>query len=616
MKIFQTLSTKSQASADGIDVQSTPVRADPADGLASAQIKVDLVIQSGETLLVAGWRSHPLELGVVLDGQPVVTRVIEIDRPDVNAHFRLPSNHRCGFVLMVDAPPQLLTIGEIRLSWAGVNQERRVSKGLKLQSSASLTLSEQAVLGPALLMHTGQLVLNSPEWRQLISKTDLTEGSCAGARGVLEGAAACDQTKDAVVVGWVVLAPGTRVWLEDPVGYAYSLDGAFRRFRQDVHDSVGNEFGHASRDAGFVSRLKGLKAGAQLSLRAMTETGVYTLSHTTCGALPLDPVGAARWLFAIGTPASDLNRRIPLVDEPMLSPLIENRLSVWDELPVVERALGKPCNQPLVSIVIPLFGRIDFVEHQLLEFIKDDWLKQNAEIIYVVDDPSIVENLNATAETLFRLYQLPFRWVWGNVNRGFSGANNLGAKYAKSQNLVFLNSDAFPKRPGWLQEMLHTLEEHPSLGAVGVRLLFGDGGIQHAGMEFHRREEMGIWVNHHPRMGLDPSLDPQKGLTVVPAVTGACMALRRSDFDRIGGWDTGYLIGDFEDSDLCLKLRAEGMSIGYLPQVELIHLERQSFKLLGQDEFRQRVVIYNAVRHQGRWGHLIAQRIEAGVDNV
>ena len=124
-------------------------------------------------------------------------------------------------------------------------------------------------------------------------------------------------------------------------------------------------------------------------------------------------------------------------------------------------------------------------------------------------------------------------------------------------------------------------------------------------MEFLRREELGIWINHHPRMGLAPTLDPHKQMTTVPAVTGACLMVRRKDFDSLAGWDTGYLIGDFEDSDLCLKLRDAGFSIGYLPDVELTHLERQSFKLLGEGDFRTYVVILNATRHQNRWQSLL-----------
>ncbi|TNF56369.1 MAG: glycosyltransferase [Burkholderiales bacterium] len=611
MKLFSSSSKRSGGQSHGFDLQATPVRIDPEITGASAQIKVDLAVMTGNMLLVAGWRTRPVEVSLQQDGQTVGTREIEIDRPDVNAHFQLSTDQRCGFVLIAESVAEDDRMPAVSLAWTGSDNKRYLSKSLSIQPDSALSASEQAVLGPALLLLSSQLPLNSAEWKQLIAKSPPADGTCHGARGHLEGAAVCDQTRDAVVVGWVVQAPGTRVWLEDQTGHAYSLEGAFRRFRQDVHDAVGNDFGHGSRDAGFLLHIKGLKAGARLKLRAVAETGLHVLSETACSALPVDPVAAARWLFAVGTPLSELKQRIAMVDQPVLTPLIDYRQSIWDELPVQRRNLGAPPQTPQASIIVPLYGRIDFVEHQMLEFAKDKWLQQNAEIIYVLDDPRLVESFNALAETLHRLYRLPFRWLWGSVNRGFSGANNLGALHAKGEHLVFLNSDAFPRRPGWVQDMLQALDQHPELGAVGARLLFGDGGIQHAGMEFQRREELGIWVNHHPRMGLDPSLDPHQGLTIVPAVTGACMALRRADFERIGGWDTGYLIGDFEDSDLCLKLRAEGMHIGYLPQVELTHLERQSFKLLGQDEFRQRVVIYNAVRHQSRWESLIEQRVDS-----
>jgi GT2 family glycosyltransferase len=108
-------------------------------------------------------------------------------------------------------------------------------------------------------------------------------------------------------------------------------------------------------------------------------------------------------------------------------------------------------------------------------------------------------------------------------------------------------------------------------------------------------------------MGLAPSLDPHNHTTTVPAVTGACLVIERDTFDAAGAWDTGYLIGDFEDSDLCLKLRANGLRVAYVPRVQLTHLERQSFKLLGQDDFRQKVVVYNAVRHQSRWADALLE---------
>lgn len=615
MKLFQN-TTKKTASTDGLDIQSAPARIDKDVADNKAKIKVDLCVVTGNNLFVAGWHTHPVELSLLLDGDTLSARKIETDRPDVNTHFQLPATVRCGFVLIVDISKLSNSLSSLVLTWVGTNQIKYFSQPLTTQKSTAISTAEKQLLGPALFLLTEHLELNSPKWKQLIAQLPVASGPCRNARGYLEGAAACDQTKDAVVVGWIVHSSEIQVWLEDQNGFAYSLDKAYRRFRQDVHEAISNDFGHASHNSGFVLHINGLNSGSVLRLKVFTENGIYTLSETTCSTLALDPVAAARWLFAVGTPLPELHQRIPLVDEPVLAPLIEHRKALWDELPVQEHTLGEIPDNPEVSVIVPLYGRVDFVEHQLIEFAKDEWLQTHAEIIYVVDDPKILEEFNKLAETLYRLYKVPFRWLWGGVNRGFSGANNLGAQSSQSPYLVFLNSDAFPQQPGWLQDLTKELEVNTNLGAIGARLVYGDGGLQHAGMQFQRRNELGIWVNHHPLMGLEPSLDPHQTLTVIPAVTGACLAMRRSDFERVGGWDTGYLIGDFEDSDLCLNLRAEGMQIGYLPSVQLTHLERQSFKLLGQDDFRQRVVIYNAVRHQTRWGTLIEKPFDQSISPV
>lgn len=143
------------------------------------------------------------------------------------------------------------------------------------------------------------------------------------------------------------------------------------------------------------------------------------------------------------------------------------------------------------------------------------------------------------------------------------------------------------------------------MGVVGPRLLFANGGLQHAGMSFEKLDTLGIWINRHPDAGLAPEFDPAREPAEVPAVTGACMLIRREVFDEIGGWDTGYLIGDFEDSDLCLMLRKHGYRVLYQPGVQLTHLERQSFTAIGQGPFKLRVTIANAVRHQERWEDML-----------
>ena len=85
-------------------------------------------------------------------------------------------------------------------------------------------------------------------------------------------------------------------------------------------------------------------------------------------------------------------------------------------------------------------------------------------------------------------------------------------------------------------------------------------------------------------------------------MTGAALCVRRPAFEAAGGFDTGFVIGDFEDSDLCLKLRAAGGEIGYEPASELFHFERQS---VSQHEGHARTMAgaYNRRRHQPENGY-------------
>jgi GT2 family glycosyltransferase len=377
--------------------------------------------------------------------------------------------------------------------------------------------------------------------------------------------------------------------------------------RQDVMDAYRVSHGDLTSNAGFLIRVDDLAVGQPVRLVTQRGEDVIVLGSTQACALPSDPVVAARWLFGLHTPRHLLAQRMANIDLPLLEPLIALQRSGQRQQPVEVRQLGQPVAQPQASVIVPLYGRLDFVEHQLIEFSRDPWVSAHAEIVYVLDDPRLVEPFAQQAPAWHRLYRLPFKWVWGSTNRGFSGANNLGAAHSRAPVLAFLNSDAFPQQPGWLQTLIAELHGNPSFGAVAPRLVFGDGSMQHAGMAFVRRDEWGIWINHHPRMGLAPSLDPHTHTTTVPAVTGACLVIERDTFDAAGAWDTGYLIGDFEDSDLCLKLRANGLRVAYVPRVQLTHLERQSFKLLGQDDFRQKVVVYNAVRHQSRWADALLE---------
>jgi GT2 family glycosyltransferase len=90
----------------------------------------------------------------------------------------------------------------------------------------------------------------------------------------------------------------------------------------------------------------------------------------------------------------------------------------------------------------------------------------------------------------------------------------------------------------------------------------------------------------------------------VLAVTGACLLVAKADFLRVGGFDEGYVQGDYEDLDLCHRLTAIGLQNWYEPGVELYHFEGTSYPTA------QRVIntLYNRWRHSQLWGGTIARR--------
>src|SRR5690606_7717458 len=145
------------------------------------------------------------------------------------------------------------------------------------------------------------------------------------------------------------------------------------------------------------------------------------------------------------------------------------------------------------------------------------------------------------------------------------------------------------------------LSRLPAHSVIGPKLIYADESLQHAGMYF-RRLEISHWQNMHYFKGYGRDLPVAQVEREVPAVTGALMVLRKADFLAVGGFTSDYVIGDYEDSDLCLKLRAKGGTCLYMPSATLFHFERQSMQ--GSDEDLGST-IYNEALHTERWNDAI-----------
>jgi GT2 family glycosyltransferase len=251
--------------------------------------------------------------------------------------------------------------------------------------------------------------------------------------------------------------------------------------------------------------------------------------------------------------------------------------------------------RPSVSLIIPLHKRIDYLEVQLGLFCGQPCL-DGAEILFVVDDPPRQQEAKTLAASAFARFGLAFALLLPDRNLGFGRASNAGLDAAAGQSVCFLNSDVFPASPDWMARLIARLSQG-DYGIVAPMLLFPDGSMQHRGMALQAMDRYAGW--HFPRhtgKGMRPE---GTGIMRVPAVTGACIVMTRRAARELGGFDEGFVIGDFEDSDLCLRAARAGLSCGVDLDVRMLHLERQS---QGADApWRMGATLYNAWRHERRW---------------
>jgi GT2 family glycosyltransferase len=238
--------------------------------------------------------------------------------------------------------------------------------------------------------------------------------------------------------------------------------------------------------------------------------------------------------------------------------------------------IGDPPRRPRAAIIVPLYRNLRFLRFQLPAFARDETLRGTTELVYVLDSPEQRGEVEHMLRGQVALHGVPaVTLVVLPENRGYASACNAGAAVTAAPVLAMLNSDVVPAARGWLDLLLRRLARDRRLAAVGPKLLFEDGCIQHAGLLFRRGED-GHWLNDHFYKGFPRHYPAACLARRVPGVTGAAMVVRRAAFLAAGGFNTDYIVGDFEDSDLCLALRAAGHEIGYEPAAELYHFERQS----------------------------------------
>ena len=216
-------------------------------------------------------------------------------------------------------------------------------------------------------------------------------------------------------------------------------------------------------------------------------------------------------------------------------------------------------DNPVVSVIIPSCGHSAFTL-RCLASIAAALPRAQIEVI-VVDDAGPADDVACLSRVR------GIRLLRNSVNLGFIGACNAASRAARGQYLLFLNNDT-QVLPDWLDTMLQPFEARADVGAVGAMLLYPDGRLQEAGAIVWA-DGSGWNVGRLENQG-DPTYHYQRE---VDYCSGACLLVARSVFMGLGGFDPIYTPAYYEDTDLCFRLRGQGLKTIYQPRAKVVHFE-------------------------------------------
>lgn len=181
-------------------------------------------------------------------------------------------------------------------------------------------------------------------------------------------------------------------------------------------------------------------------------------------------------------------------------------------------------------------------------------------------------------ETATSINENPLRLFHNAKMKSFAENCNFGANHAMSEFVMFLNDDT-EVMANWLDELIKTINKDSRTIAVGSKMFFPGGLIQHAGIAFHKNKMPGhIWWNK--KYIDDPDINEEREFQ---AVTAGAMLVRKKEFIELGGFDEAYKVAAYEDIDFCLNAGEQGYKIMYCPKSEILHHESVTQKKFRSD---------------------------------
>ncbi|MCK4494138.1 MAG: glycosyltransferase [Methylococcales bacterium] len=228
-----------------------------------------------------------------------------------------------------------------------------------------------------------------------------------------------------------------------------------------------------------------------------------------------------------------------------------------------------PKNKLLISLIIPTKDQAKLLK-TCVESIEKKSSYHNYEIIIVdnqttdTDALALLKCFKARGHTVLK-YDKAFN---------YSAINNFAVEHAKGDIIGLINNDIEIITSDWLEEML-TLLLRPGIGAVGAKLLWPNGMVQHAGVLLGVNNLAGHIGNENMKnhLGYQGLLQVTRR---VGAVTAACLLTRKSDYIKLGGLDEHHFPVAFNDVDYCLKLGKQNLACVWTPFARMIHAESVS----------------------------------------
>lgn len=345
----------------------------------------------------------------------------------------------------------------------------------------------------------------------------------------------------------------------------------------------------------LLTKINGFREGFEgsqdhdLALRAISVVGAAAVRHVPSILYHWRQTGEGGSFSESSLQQCVLNSRRAVQDH-LLMKGVDAKVGVAPAVPIWHRiSYPIPNPAPLVSIIIPTRDRAD-----LLRVCLDGILHQTE---YPAIEVLVADNGSAEPEALALLAEIKIDDrikvipISGPFN--FSRSINVAAREATGEIILLLNNDIEIMDGGWLAELVsHAVR--PDIGAVGAKLVYANGRLQHGGVV------LGVGgVADHLLTGVsgdDPGPFGMLALVrTVGAVTAACMALRREVWDMVGGMDEENLAVAFNDVDLCLRIRNHGLRILWTPFAKLKHIESASRGIEIRGEKAQRF------QQEGNW---------------